>query len=95
MQRKARAISRACDDILKGKLTGEFIVDVFQTGAGTAFPMNVNEVIANRAAEILRGNEEEYTFTSLDSDILARPKARFPRKAFREGKPSMVAAARG
>ncbi len=61
VRRKARAISRACDDILKGKLTGEFIVDVFQMGAGTAFHMNVNEVIANRAAEILGGNKGEYT----------------------------------
>jgi aspartate ammonia-lyase len=58
---KARAISRACDDILKGRLADQFLVDVFQMGAGTSFHMNVNEVIANRAAEILGGNKGEYT----------------------------------
>ena len=50
-----RAIVRAADDILAGKLDGEFVVDPFQAGAGTSHNMNANEVLANRAAEILGG----------------------------------------
>src|SRR3989338_2869758 len=49
----AQAIVKACDEILAGGLRDQFPVDVFQMGAGTAFNMNVNEVIANRANEIL------------------------------------------
>ena len=47
------AIVQACDEVLTGKFRDQFPVDVFQMGAGTAFNMNVNEVIANRANEIL------------------------------------------
>lgn len=47
------AIVKACDEILSGKLRDQFPVDVFQMGAGTALNMNVNEVLANRANEIL------------------------------------------
>ncbi len=47
------AIVQACDEVLSGRLTDQFPVDVFQMGAGTAFNMNVNEVLANRANEIL------------------------------------------
>src|SRR4030095_4072756 len=47
------AIIQAADEILKGGLIDHFIVDVYQAGAGTSHNMNVNEVIANRAAEIL------------------------------------------
>ena len=50
---KARAIVQACDEIVAGKLAEQFVVDVYQAGAGTSFHMNVNEVIAGRAAEIL------------------------------------------
>src|SRR5262249_17920159 len=50
---KAKAIVAACDDILNGRLEGQFVVDVYQGGAGTSFHMNVNEVVAGRAAEIL------------------------------------------
>jgi aspartate ammonia-lyase len=49
----ANAIITACDDILAGKLRDQFPVDVFQMGAGTSFHMNVNEVLASRANEIL------------------------------------------
>jgi fumarate hydratase class II len=48
-----RAIVAACDEILAGKHFEEFVVDVFQAGAGTSHNMNANEVIANRANEIL------------------------------------------
>ena len=52
---QTRAIVRACDEVLGGKLRDQFVVDVFQMGAGTSFHMNCNEVIANRAEEILGG----------------------------------------
>jgi aspartate ammonia-lyase len=49
----AQAITQACDDILRGDLLSEFVVDVIQGGAGTSTNMNANEVIANRALEHL------------------------------------------
>ncbi len=49
----ADAIIQAADEVLAGKLTEHFVVDPFQAGAGTSHNMNVNEVIANRASEIL------------------------------------------
>ncbi|HEX2907764.1 MAG TPA: lyase family protein, partial [Phototrophicaceae bacterium] len=49
----ARAIMQAADEVLAGKLNAEFVVDPFQAGAGTSHNMNMNEVIANRANEIL------------------------------------------
>lgn len=51
----AKAVARAAREALEGKLDGHFVVDVFQTGSGTSTNMNANEVIANRAAEILGG----------------------------------------
>lgn len=58
---KADAIIKAADEILCGKMRDQFPVDVFHMGAGTSFHMNVNEVLANRAEEILGGNKGEYT----------------------------------
>ena len=49
----AGAIRAAADEILSGKLRDEFVVDVYQAGAGTSHNMNANEVLANRAGEIL------------------------------------------
>jgi fumarate hydratase, class II len=49
----AEAISRAAREVLEGKFDDQFILDVFQTGSGTSTNMNVNEVLANRANEIL------------------------------------------
>src|SRR3954468_23640172 len=57
----ARAIVAAADEILAGQLRDQFVVDVYQAGAGTSHNMNTNEVIANRAAEILGGKRGEYT----------------------------------
>jgi len=51
----ARAIARAAQEVVDGKLDDHFVVDVFQTGSGTSTNMNTNEVIANRAAEMLKG----------------------------------------
>ena len=57
----ARAIADAADEILAGRLRDEFVVDVYQAGAGTSHNMNANEVLANRAAEILGGPRGAYT----------------------------------
>jgi fumarate hydratase class II len=56
----ARAIVQACDEIIDGKFRDQFVVDLFQAGAGTSHNMNTNEVIANRANEILGGKKGEY-----------------------------------
>src|SRR3989442_2582234 len=53
--RLADAIERAAGEVADGRLDGEFVVDVFQTGSGTSTNMNANEVIANRAVELLGG----------------------------------------
>src|SRR5512136_1207919 len=54
-RRKARAIETAAREVLAGAHADQFVVDAYQAGAGTSFHMNVNEVLANRAAEILGG----------------------------------------
>ena len=54
------AIVKACDEILEGNLHGHFVVDVIQGGAGTSTNMNANEVIANRAIELLGGKKGDY-----------------------------------
>lgn len=59
-EKLAKAIIEACDEILSGKLIDQFVVDVFQAGAGTSFNMNVNEVLANRALEILGKQKGDY-----------------------------------
>lgn len=51
----ARAISDAAQEVIDGKLDDQFVVDIFQTGSGTSTNMNVNEVISNRAIEMLGG----------------------------------------
>ena len=57
----AGAIIKACDEILAGNLHREFIIDPIQGGAGTSANMNANEVIANRAIEILGGTKGDYS----------------------------------
>lgn len=54
------AIVKACDEIIAGELHKEFIIDPIQGGAGTSANMNANEVIANRANEILGGKKGKY-----------------------------------
>jgi len=56
-----KAIGAAADEVLAGKLRDHFVVDVYQMGAGTAFHMNVNEVLANRAIELLGGKKGDHT----------------------------------
>jgi fumarate hydratase class II len=53
-EKKSRAILAAIEEVLEGKFSDQFPLDVFQTGSGTQFNMNMNEVLANRANEILR-----------------------------------------
>lgn len=55
------AIVQASDEVLGGQLRDQFPVDVFHMGAGTSFNMNVNEVLSNRAEEILGGKKGEYS----------------------------------
>ncbi|MCI2062556.1 MAG: aspartate ammonia-lyase [Eubacteriaceae bacterium] len=59
--RIADAICKACDEIIEGKLRDQFILDPIQGGAGTSFNMNANEVIANRAIELLGGEKGDYS----------------------------------
>jgi aspartate ammonia-lyase len=54
------AISKACQEVAEGKFDSEFVVDAIQGGAGTSTNMNANEVIANRAIEILGGSKGDY-----------------------------------
>jgi len=62
--KKADAIVKACDEILKGRLMDQFVVEAINSGAGTAFNMNTNEVIANRALEILGKKKGQYDILS-------------------------------
>ena len=57
----AEAIIQAAQEVEQGKWNGEFVVDVFQAGAGVSFHMNINEVIANRAIEILGSELGDYS----------------------------------
>ncbi|HPP76339.1 MAG TPA: lyase family protein, partial [Armatimonadota bacterium] len=56
----ADAIVAACDEIAAGRFIDQFITDTFQGGAGTSMNMNANEVIANRAIELLGGKKGDY-----------------------------------
>src|SRR5688500_19266069 len=57
----ADAIVKAADEVLAGEHREHFVVDVFQAGAGTSHNMNCNEVLANRANEILGGKRGSYS----------------------------------
>jgi aspartate ammonia-lyase len=57
----ASAIMRASDEVMDGKHDSQFIIDAFQAGAGTPLHMNVNEVVANRANELLGGKKGAYS----------------------------------
>src|SRR5919106_1525437 len=66
---KAQAIVKACDEMLAGKLLDEFMIEMINSGAGTAFNMNTNEVIANRALEILGKIKGEYEVISPNDHV--------------------------
>src|SRR3990170_3021514 len=63
------AIVKACDEVLNGKFLDQFVVDVFQAGAGTSFNMNVNEVLANRALELLGKAKGDYKIVSPNDHV--------------------------
>ena len=65
----AQAIVKACDEILGGKFHEDFIVDPIQGGAGTSLNMNANEVIANRANEILGGKKGDYSIVNPNDHV--------------------------
>src|ERR1700740_3697641 len=67
---KRDQIAKVCDEILEGKLAGEFPLVIWQTGSGTQSNMNVNEVVANRA-HVLQGNKlgEGKTFIHPNDDV--------------------------
>ena len=63
------AIVQAADEVLMGQLRDQFVVDVYQAGAGTSHHMNVNEVLANRALEILGDEKGNYTRVSPNDHV--------------------------
>jgi aspartate ammonia-lyase len=65
----ATAIIQAVDEILQGKLRDQFVVDVYQAGAGTSHHMNINEVLANRALEILGDTKGNYQRVSPNDHV--------------------------
>lgn len=65
----ADAIVKACDEIVSGKLHDAFIVDPIQGGAGTSLNMNANEVIANRAIELLGGEKGDYSLVNPNDHV--------------------------
>ena len=68
-KRIADAIVKACDEIIDGKLHDHFIVDPIQGGAGTSLNMNANEVIANRAIELLGGQKGDYSIVNPNDHV--------------------------
>ncbi|MGF6377685.1 class II fumarate hydratase [Paraburkholderia atlantica] len=68
-EQKARAIMQAADEIIDGKHPGEFPLAVWQTGSGTQTNMNLNEVIANRASELLGGERGEARKVHPNDDV--------------------------
>ena len=68
-KRRTQAIVQACDKILEGKFREDFIVDPIQGGAGTSLNMNANEVIANRAIEILGGKKGDYSVVNPNDHV--------------------------
>jgi fumarate hydratase class II len=66
---KMEAIVKACDEILAGEHSDQFVVDPYQAGAGTSHNMNANEVIANRANEIMGAPLGSYRFIHPNDDV--------------------------
>jgi aspartate ammonia-lyase len=64
-----KAIIRACYEVLEGKLLDQFVVGVFQAGAGTSFNMNINEVLSNRALKILDKEKGDYRAVSPNDHV--------------------------
>src|SRR6266850_6020735 len=67
--KKGAAIVTAAEEILAGRHDAQFVIDAYQAGAGTSFHMNVNEVIANRACEILGGARGDHSLVSPNDHV--------------------------
>jgi aspartate ammonia-lyase len=67
--KKGKAIVAAADEILAGRHDDQFVVDAYQAGAGTSFHMNVNEVLANRACELLGGARGDHALVSPNDHV--------------------------
>jgi aspartate ammonia-lyase len=65
----AKVIIQACDEILSGQFLDQFVVDAINSGAGTAFNMNTNEIITNRALEILGKRKGDYSIISPNDHV--------------------------
>lgn len=68
-ERIARVIIQVCDEILSGQFLDQFVVDAINSGAGTAVNMNTNEIIANRALEILGKSKGDYRIISPNDHV--------------------------
>ena len=68
-KKKGEAIVKAAEEVLAGKHDRDFVVDAYQAGAGTSFHMNVNEVIANRACELLGGSRGDTSLVSPNDHV--------------------------
>jgi len=68
-QEKASAIAQAADEVLRGERDAEFPLSVWQTGSGTQTNMNVNEVLANRASELLGGGRGDARLVHPNDDV--------------------------
>ncbi len=66
---RAEAIMAAANEALEGKHLDQFVIDIYQAGAGTSFNMNVNEVLANRALEIMGRKKGEYEALSPNEHV--------------------------
>lgn len=69
---KAQAIIQAAQEVIEGRWNDQFVVDPFQAGAGTSHHMNINEVIANRATQLLGGKLGEYRVQPNDDVNMAQ-----------------------
>jgi len=67
--KKGDAIVQACLEILEGKFDDQFPLDIFQTGSATSTNMNVNEVIANRACELMGGKKGDKSLCHPNDDV--------------------------
>ena len=66
---RSEMIIKAADRIIGGEFQDQFVVDVYQAGAGTSFNMNVNEVIANIAIESMGGNKGDYSLVNPNDHV--------------------------
>ncbi|HEU5461247.1 MAG TPA: aspartate ammonia-lyase [Nitrososphaeraceae archaeon] len=68
-ERIAKVIIQACDEILSGQFLDQFVIDAINSGAGTAVNMNTNEIIANRALELLGKSKGDYSIISPNDHV--------------------------